>query len=73
MRPMQAFSMEDGPPPDLTTGWFSTRPSIISLSSIVPPSFSTIRMFLRSTLSAVRWSMVLRTASTAIGARRFEC
>ena len=34
---------------------------------MVPPSFLTRRMFLRSTLVAVSGSMIRRTASTAMG------
>ena len=65
--------MRAGPPPLLTTLCVSTRPSTISLSSIVPPTFFTMRMFLKSTLSAVFMSMVLSTESTAIGPSRLEC
>lgn len=54
------------------TGCVKTRPSTSSLSSIVPPTFLTMRMFLRSTLSAVLMSIVLVTALTAMGPRRFE-
>jgi hypothetical protein len=73
MRPILAFSILTGPPPFLRTCWFITRPSTISLSSIVPPTFFNIRIFFRSTLSAVLMSIVLMTALTAIGARRPEC
>jgi hypothetical protein len=54
------------------TGCVKTRPSTSSLSSIVPPTFLMMRMFLRSTLSAVLRSIVLVTALTAMGPRRFE-
>lgn len=65
--------MRVGPPPALRTAWLSTRPSIISLSSIVPPTFLTILMFRRSTFSAVLGSIVFNTESTAIGPSKFEC
>lgn len=72
IRPILAFSILTGPLAPLRTGWVRTRPSTSSLSSIVPPTFLTTRMFLRSTLSAVLMSIVLVTALTAMGPRRFE-
>jgi hypothetical protein len=39
---------------------------------MVPPTFLMIRIFFRSTLSAVFRSIVLVTALTAIGPRRLE-
>ena len=38
----------------------------------MPPTFLMILIFFKSTLSAVLWSIVLRTASTAMGPNRFE-
>src|ERR1700712_3320386 len=65
--PILAFSILVGPPALFNTCWFSTKPSTISLSSIVPPDFFTILMLFRSTLSAVFGSITRRTESTAIG------
>lgn len=64
--------MRVGPPEFLTTFWVSTNPSINSVSSIVPPTFLTIRISFKSTLVAVAGSITRNTASTAIGARRPE-
>ena len=44
-------------------------PSIISVSSIVPLTLFEILMSLKSTLSVIDGSTILRTASTAIGAK----
>ncbi len=78
------------------TFWASTSPSTNSESSIVPPSFLTIRMSFRSTWNeskiflknykdkiftpsspvrpalTVEWSVTLKTACAAIGAKRSE-
>ena len=47
-------------------------PSIISVSSIVPLTLFEILMSLKSTLSVIDGSTILRTASTAIGAKMSE-
>ena len=47
-------------------------PSIISVSSIVPLTLFEILMSLKSTLSVIYGSTILRTASTAIGAKMSE-
>lgn len=44
-----------------------TIPSTSSVSSMVPPNFLTILMSFKSTFVAVRGSIILSTASTAIG------
>lgn len=72
IRPILAFSILRGPPALLITGWVRTNPSTSSLSSIVPPTFLIIRMFLRSTLSADFMSIVFITELTAMGPSRFE-
>ncbi len=72
IRPILALSIRIGPPALLSTDWVRTRPSTSSLSSMVPPTFLIIRMFFRSTLSAVLRSMVLVTELTAMGPSRFE-
>mmetsp|Transcript_82216 Transcript_82216/g.233071 ORF Transcript_82216/g.233071 Transcript_82216/m.233071 type:complete len:281 (-) Transcript_82216:7-849(-) len=72
MSPIRAFATRVGPPAALDTFWVSTRPSTSSVSSVVPPSFFTSRMSLRSTFVAVFGSMILSTASTAIGASSSE-
>ena len=68
MSPIFAFSTRVGPPPATTTFWFKTTPSTSSVSSIVPPTFFTIRTSLRSTFDDVEVAIRV-TASTAIGAR----
>ena len=70
MSPILAFSMRVGPPAFLMTLWFKTNPSTSSVSSMVPPTFFTIRISLRSTFSAVAGLITRMTASTAMGARR---
>jgi hypothetical protein len=60
--------MRVGPLAATTTFWLRTTPSTSSVSSMVPPTFLTIRMSLRSTLLDV--GVTSRdTAETAIGAR----
>mmetsp|Transcript_82834 Transcript_82834/g.234704 ORF Transcript_82834/g.234704 Transcript_82834/m.234704 type:complete len:205 (+) Transcript_82834:960-1574(+) len=68
MSPTLAFSTRLGPPAARATFCVSTRPSTSSVSSVVPPSFFTIRMSWRSTFVAVSGSMTFSTASTAMGA-----
>ena len=53
MIPIFAFSIRVGPPAATTTFWFNTTPSTSSVSSIVPPTFLTIRMSRRSTFDDV--------------------
>lgn len=67
--PIFAFSIRVGPPPEVTTFWFKTTPfSTNSVSSIVPPTFLTIRMSLKSTFDAPAVARRI-TADTAIGDR----
>ncbi len=57
-----------GPPlAELGLHLSKTIPSTSSVSSIVPPSFFTSLMSFKSTFVAVWGSMILSTASTAIG------
>ena len=69
-----AFSTRDGPPLDVTTFCSSTRPSTSSVSSIVPPTFFTMRISRRSTDSPSPFfgSTIRSTLSTAIGAKTDE-
>ena len=67
MIPIFAFSIRVGPPAAVTTFWFKTTPSTSSVSSIVPPTFFTIRMSRRSTFDDVGVTRRV-TADTAIGA-----
>ncbi len=66
--PILAFSMRVGPPAALTTFWLRTTPSTNSVSSMVPPTFLTIRMSRRSTFEDVGVTSRV-TADTAMGAR----
>mmetsp|Transcript_7546 Transcript_7546/g.23867 ORF Transcript_7546/g.23867 Transcript_7546/m.23867 type:complete len:266 (+) Transcript_7546:1040-1837(+) len=68
MSPIFAFATRVGPPATLTAFCVKTRPSISSVSSIVPPSFLTIATSRRSTFVEVSGSMMRSIASTAIGA-----
>lgn len=68
IRPILAFSILVGPPAFAMTVWFNARPSINSVSSIVPPTFFTILMSLRSTFDDVGVTRRV-TAETAMGAR----
>jgi hypothetical protein len=68
IRPILAFSILVGPPALFMTGWFNANPSINSVSSIVPPTFLTSRISLKSTLDEVGVTSRV-TAETAIGAR----
>mmetsp|Transcript_10330 Transcript_10330/g.25326 ORF Transcript_10330/g.25326 Transcript_10330/m.25326 type:complete len:228 (-) Transcript_10330:172-855(-) len=61
-----------GPPAALLLRLSSTIPLTISVSSIVPPLFCMILISLRSTMSGRSGSMILRTLSTAMGARMLE-
>lgn len=72
MRPILAFSTFLGPftPADF---WVNTNPSTNSVSSTVPPSFSITLISFRSTVVGLCGSTTLRTASTAMGARRLDC
>jgi hypothetical protein len=72
IKPILAFSILVGPPAFLMTGWLRTNPSTSSVSSIVPPTFFTIRISFKSTFSAVAGTITLITASTAIGANNDE-
>lgn len=63
-----AFSMRVGPPAATMTFWCKTTPSMSSVSSMVPPTFFTMRMSLRSTLDEVGVTSRV-TAATAIGAK----
>jgi len=67
MMAILAFSILVGPPADTTTFWFKTTPSTSSVSSMVPPTFFTIRISRRSTLDDVGVTRRV-TADTAIGA-----
>ena len=68
INPILAFSILVGPPALFMTLWLSAIPSTISVSSIVPPTFLTIRISRRSTLEEVGVTRRV-TAATAIGAR----
>lgn len=67
MRPIFAFSILVGPPAATITFWLRTTPSTSSVSSIVPPTFFTIRTSRRSTFEDVGVTSLV-TAATAIGA-----
>mmetsp|Transcript_15172 Transcript_15172/g.41426 ORF Transcript_15172/g.41426 Transcript_15172/m.41426 type:complete len:239 (-) Transcript_15172:274-990(-) len=67
-----AFSTLVGPPAALEDFRSSTRPSTISVSSMVPPDLRRILMSFRSTMSGLASSLILSTESTAIGARMLE-
>mmetsp|Transcript_30154 Transcript_30154/g.88180 ORF Transcript_30154/g.88180 Transcript_30154/m.88180 type:complete len:256 (+) Transcript_30154:4625-5392(+) len=73
-RAILALAICDGPPADLVLPLEKTRPLTSSVSSMVPPICSTIRMSRRSTLVAAAASSPSRprTESTAMGARRSE-
>src|SRR3990167_3449476 len=68
-----ASSILVGPPAE-ATGLLSPKmiPSHISMSSMVPPIFSTILMLVRSTFLSTSGLQTFRTASTANGARLEE-
>jgi hypothetical protein len=68
INPILAFSIRVGPPALAMTPWLSARPSTSSVSSMVPPTFFTIRMSRRSTLEEVGVTRRV-TAETAMGAR----
>ena len=57
INPILAFSILLGPPALLMTFWVKIKPSIMSVSSIVPPNLVTKRISRRSTLIAVAGSM----------------
>mmetsp|Transcript_20586 Transcript_20586/g.55497 ORF Transcript_20586/g.55497 Transcript_20586/m.55497 type:complete len:234 (+) Transcript_20586:1349-2050(+) len=69
MRPILALGTRVGPPATLTTFWLKTRPSMSSVSSMVPPIFLTTAMSRRSTNECLAGSMMRSMASTARGAR----
>ena len=71
MSPIFAFSILVGPPAATTTFWLSTTPSMSSVSSIVPPTFLTMRISRKSTFSDVGVTRRV-TAETAMGARTDE-
>ena len=68
IKPILAFSILVGPPALFITGWCKANPSINSVSSIVPPTFLTNRISLKSTFDEVGVTSRV-TAETAIGAR----
>lgn len=68
IKPILAFSILVDPPALFITGWFNANPSINSVSSIVPPTFLTNRISLKSTFDEVGVTSRV-TAETAIGAR----
>mmetsp|Transcript_30521 Transcript_30521/g.67077 ORF Transcript_30521/g.67077 Transcript_30521/m.67077 type:complete len:250 (+) Transcript_30521:175-924(+) len=74
MRAILALGTWDGPPALLVLPLLKTSPSTSSVSSIVPPICSTMRMSRRSTLVAASRPSPRRprTESTAMGARRSE-
>jgi len=67
-----AFSTLVGPPAALLDFKSSTRPSTISVSSMVPPDLRRILMSFRSTMSGLSGSLILSTESTAMGANTLE-
>mmetsp|Transcript_5125 Transcript_5125/g.13160 ORF Transcript_5125/g.13160 Transcript_5125/m.13160 type:complete len:250 (+) Transcript_5125:495-1244(+) len=73
MRPILAFSTRLGAPETLLLFFLKTSPSTSSVSSTVPPTCWTTRMFsLISTLLAVSGLITRSVASTAIGERICE-
>ena len=68
INPIRAFSIRVGPPAFVMTLWFNANPSTSSVSSIVPPTFRTIRISRRSTLEEAEVTRRV-TADTAMGAR----
>jgi len=71
MRPIFAFSILVGPPAATTTFWLRTTPSMSSVSSMVPPTFLTIRISRKSTFEDAGVTRRV-TAETAIGAKMDE-
>ena len=68
IKPILAFSILVGPPALVIAIWFSAKPSTSSVSSIVPPTFFTILISLKSTLEEAEVTSRV-TADTAMGAR----
>ena len=63
-----ASFLETGPPADLDGLFFANiNPSIIAVSSIVPPNFLTIFMFRKSTFVSFLMFTIFSTESTAKG------